>query len=340
MRGLKIVTIFPDDCYFTFQSHLWLESLKERNLIDKAIVLIFTPNDREQNKERFQQIIDLYPEAEFDFYKDEHNISQYLRRYIPILRPYTAWRYWTDHPEMKEKAVFYCDSDILFLEGFNLDPFLDDDIIYCSDTNSYINADYFNSKVRDVLPNKLEEYQSLDILDTAARMIGINRKICEKNNLHSGGTQYLLKNIDADYWFKIMNECIPLKNYLEGINREFFESENKGYQSWVTDMFLVLWNLWLRGQETKIVKELDFSWATDGIDRLKTTTIFHNAGISSDMQDGHPCFFKGKYHQGTDPTKDPHLDVILNNELSKKSCTWFYANKLKELSNKYHLNYS
>ena len=197
MKELKILTCFPDDSYFSWQCHLWLESLKERNLSDKAIVLIFTPFTREVNKGNFQKIIDLYPEVEFNFYRDDNNeISNKLGVYIPILRLYTAWRYWTDHPEMKEKAVFYCDSDILFLEGFSLDKYLEDDICYMSDTNSYINASYFDSKINDVLPEKLEEYKSLDVLDSAARIVGITRKVCEENNLHSGGTQYLLKNID------------------------------------------------------------------------------------------------------------------------------------------------
>lgn len=340
MKELKFLTVFPSDSYFSWQCHLWLESLKNMGQSDKAIVLIFTPADRQdENRKAFQSIIDLYPEVEFNFYKDEHNVSKWLGRYIPILRLYTAWRYWTDKPEMKDKAVFYCDSDILFLEGFSLDKFLDDDIIYCSDTNSYINASYFDSKVRDVLPEKLEEYKTIDVLDELAKMIGINRQICEKNNLHSGGTQYLLKNIDAEYWKKLLNDCIPAKTYLEDINKKYFESESRGYQSWTMDMWLVLWELWRRGQETKVVKELDFSWATDRIERLQSTTIFHNAGIASVLQDGHPCFYKGKYHRGEDPTKDPYLDEILNNEESRKFCTWFYANELKKLSDKYHLDY-
>ena len=50
-------------------------------------------------------------------------------------------------------------------------------------------------------------------------------------------------------------------------------------------------------------------------------------------------FYKGKYHMGSDPTKDPNLDVILNDESSKKFCTWFYATKLNEIKEKYKLDY-
>ena len=44
MKDLKYICVQPDDQYYTWQVHMWLESLKNRGDIDKAIVLIFTPN--------------------------------------------------------------------------------------------------------------------------------------------------------------------------------------------------------------------------------------------------------------------------------------------------------
>ena len=110
-------------------------------------------------------------------------------------------------------------------------------------------------------------------------------------------------------------------------------------------MWGVLWGLWAAGKETRIIPELNFSHATDRMERVNQCPIFHNAGISSDFYKiddnrNYPCFYKGKYHRGNiDPTKDPHLDVILNNEESKKHGTWYYVSKLDELRNKYNLNY-
>ena len=59
-KELKYVAVQPDDQYYTWQVHMWLESLKNRGESDKAIVLIFTPNYRKVN-ENWKQIIDLYP---------------------------------------------------------------------------------------------------------------------------------------------------------------------------------------------------------------------------------------------------------------------------------------
>ena len=338
-KELKFVCSQPDDVYYTWQVHLWLESLKELGHSDKAIVLIFIPHFREKN-EKWQQVIDLYPEAEFHFYKDEKNeISHRLGVYIPVLRPWCLMNYFKTHPEMKEKAVFYCDSDILFTEKFDVSKFTEDETCYLSDTNSYINASYFDSKTKDVLPEKLEEYKTLDVLAQLTSLIGIDRATCEKNNLHSGGAQYLLKNIDGAFWEKVLKDCLIIRMYLQSINKNFFASEDKGFQSWCADMWAVLWNLWVREQETKVVPELNFSWATDNINKLETTTIYHNAGVTGDYIGDFPAFYKGKYHTGKDPMKDPHLEVVYNHEKSKNYCTHFYTTKLIELKNKYNLNY-
>ena len=338
MKDLRFIQACPDDTYYTWQVHLWLESLRDLGHSDKAISLIYIPKGRKRNS-KWDQVIELYPEAEFNFFKDEEGeLNDMIRVYIPVLRPYVLWKYFKDNPDMRSKAIFYCDSDILFMEDFNVDEFLEDDVCYLSDTNSYISSKYFDSKVNDVLPEKLEEYKHRDILAEIASVVGISREVAEANAEHSGGAQYLLKNVDSSFWSKVMNDSVLIRTYLQKVNREFFANENKGFQSWCADMWAVLWNLWMREQETKVVPELNFAWASDHIVKLKTTTILHNAGIvSNDM--GHPCFYKGNYHTGGDPTRDKHLDAVINNENSKKFCTWHYANELKKLSNKYKLKY-
>jgi len=338
MKDLKFICAQPDDTYYTWQVHLWLESLRKLGHSDKAIVLVFTPKSRKKN-DKWKQIVDLYPEAEFVFYNDEDSVSDLLGIYIPILRPYVLWRYFKDHPEMSAKAVFYCDSDILFTEKFDIQQFIDDEINYLSDANSYINATYFDSKVKDVLPTKLEEYKTRDVLAEIASVVGISREIAEENNEHSGGAQYLLKNVDAHFWSKVMNDCILIRTYLQKVNREFFENESKGFQSWCADMWAVLWNLWLRNQQTKVVPELAFAWAPDPITKLDTHTILHNAGITGPFMGNVPYFYKGAYHLGKDPFNDPHLNVVFQHEESKKKCTHYYITELLALKEKYNLNY-
>lgn len=337
-KELRFVVAQPDDAYFSWQVHAWLESLKEIGHSDKAIVLVYTPSFREKN-EKWKQVEDLYPEAQFAYYKDDGDVSQQLGTYIPVLRPYVLMRWFKDHPEMISKAVFYCDCDILFTDRFNVDDYIDDDVCYLSDTNSYINASYFDSKIHDVLPEKLEEYKTRDVLAEITSLIGITREIAEANNNNSGGAQYFLKNVDANFWNKVMNDCILIRKYLQHINSQFFANENKGFQSWCADMWAVLWNLWLRDLETKNIPEMDFSWASDDMEKVNRLGLFHNAGITSNDMPGYQAFYKGLYHSGKDPFKDSQINNVLNNEDSKKKGTHYYVTKLIELKNKYNLNY-
>lgn len=339
-KELKFLTACPDDTYYTWQVHLWLESLKNINKSQDAIILLFVPKGRDHNP-RWKQVMDLYPEAEFNVYKDELDqiTTNYIPKYIPILRPYLMYNYFTDHPEMVDKAIFYCDSDILFTEHFNIEQYKDDDINYLSNTNSYINVDYFDKKWKDAKPEKQEELKNMDVVSMLGSLIGITRDTAEKYKNHSGGAQYLLKNTNAAFWFKVMKDCIIIRLYLQKLNKDFFENESKGYQSWCSDMWAVLWNVWFYEGVTEVIPEMDFAWATDPIEKLQTHTILHNAGVTQDTMGDYSAFYKGKYHRGADPTRDPHLKEVLENVNSKKYCTWEYANKLKELSKKYKLNY-
>ena len=338
MRELKFICVQPDDTYYLWQTHLWLESLKKLGHSDKAIVMVYIPLQRNFNT-KWKEVEALYPEAEFFYLKDEDNINNLFSIYIPILRPYTLFKYFKLHPEMVNKAIFYCDNDVIFTEKFNIDAFIEDETCYMSDTKSYISASYFDSKVKDVLPAKLEDYKKIDVLAETASIVGISRDTCVANDDNSGGAQYLLKNIDANFWKKVFSDTINIRTYLLSINRNFFESEDKGFQSWCADMWAVLWNLWLRQQETKVVKELDFAWSPDQLTKLDTCTIFHKAGITSPTMSDVPVFYKGAYHAGNSPFADPHLQEVLNDDRAKKLCNHYYVQQLIELKKKYNLNY-
>ena len=339
MKQLKFICAQPDDTYYLWQVHTWIESLRVIGQSHKAIVLVFTPNFREFNQ-KWKELEALYPEAEWFYYKDSDNISRLFNIYIPILRPYILMKYFEAVPERKNDAIFYCDCDIVFTERFNIDAYVDDDVCYLSDTNSYINAKYFDSKVKDVLPDKLEEYKKIDVLNETAMLVGISRETCEKNNDHSGGAQYLLKNIDSAFWDKVITDTIRIRMYLMDVNKRYFESENKGFQSWCADMWSVLFNLWYRDYEAKVIPELEFSWSSDHINRLSRTGILHNAGIVGNHQGDIPTFYKGMYHAGKDPFDDPRLMELYNDEKNKTLCNNYYIGKMLDVKNKYNLKYN
>lgn len=332
-----LITCQPDDQYFIWQNHLYIESCLEQGFTEDQIhILLYKPTYRQYNT-NWEKLKEFYPKLNIFVYEDK-GVQQFLGIYIPILRPHILWQHFEAFPGLENKTIIYTDCDILWTDGLDIKKFFDDEKCYVSDASSYMNYSYFLSKEKQVIPEKLEEYKSEDVIQHLCNIVGIKKQTLIDNNNNTGGVQYILKNVSSDFWKKVEKDTLAIRTYLLNMNKVFYKSENEGWQSWCADLWAVQYNLWFRDQKTKVVDELAFAWAPDPIKKLETHSILHNAGITG-TEMGHPVFYKGKYHLGQDPTKDPHLDVVLTNEKSQNYCTWYYAKKLDELRNKYKLNY-
>lgn len=333
-----LITCQPDDQYFLWQNHLYIESCLERGFEEEQIhILLYKPINRIFNS-NWDKLKVIYPKLNIFIYEDK-GVQEYLGIYIPILRPHILWQHFEKFRELENKTIIYTDCDILWTDKLNINHLLDDDINYVSDANSYLNNTYFESKLKDVLSEKLEEYKKRDIVQELCTIVGIDKQIILNNNHNTGGVQYILKNINSDFWKKVEKDVLLIRTHLLSFNKIFFENENTGIQSWCADLWAVQYNLWKIGA-CKVVEELEFSWSSDPINKLETTGILHNAGITDKNMGGqYPAFYKGSYHTGLDPLTDPHLQVVINNETSKKYCNHYYASQLLELKAKYNLKY-
>jgi hypothetical protein len=143
-------------------------------------------------------------------------------------------------------------------------------------------------------------------------------------NSNSGGAQYILKYIDAEYWEKVEKDSEQLYYQITQLNnqKKVDDSTYHELQIWCADMWAVLWNGWLRGNETKVVPEMDFSWATDPIKRWEETTIFHNAGVT----DIGRYFYKGIYQN--------QLPYNIEDTFDEQFCSKLYFNEIKETAQK------
>jgi hypothetical protein len=330
-----LITCQPDDQYFIWQNHLYIESCIKAGFEEENIhILLYKPSGRIHN-ENWKKLKEFYPKLNIFLYEDR-GVQKHLGIYIPILRPHILWQHFEAFPELKDRTIVYTDCDILWTKNPQLEKYYEDEVSYVSDATSYLNNSYFESKIKDVLPEKLEQYKQKDVVKELCTITGIDKQTVLDNNSNTGGVQYILKNVDAEFWKKVERDVLLIRTHLLTFNKEFFKDENSGIQSWCADLWAVQYNLWRIG-ECKVLSELSFAWATDPIQRIETHNILHNAGITGTEMNGYPCFYKGKYHQGADPTKDPHLNDVLNNETSKKFCTWYYANKLNQLKEKYKL---
>lgn len=338
-KELVFLSVQPDDLYFTWQIDVQLNNFKTFGYDKLAQVLVFLPFNRipQGFHPRWKELEAKYPDTKFFYFEDENNIIGTVVKfieYIPLLRPYCLVKHFENHPKLKDKVIFYHDSDIVFTKYLDFSPFIEDDIHYvslCSNRNNpddlgYISARYFDSKINKVKPEALDRYKTLDILQECTNMFGIDRSVAEKfNDDGSGGAQYLLKNIDSTFWENIFDGCVKLRYFLMGINQKFFEGttplerENNGFQSWCADMWSILFTLWSRGQSTKCPKELDFAWATDSINRWNEVYIYHDAGAGTTT----PHLFYKRKLEYVNNLKTPLEDDL--SYISPDSCSYNYV---------------
>ena len=158
---------------------------------------------------------------------------------------------------------------------------MEDDIWYLSDTRFYISAEYIKSK-------------KFGIYEKMCELIGIDQNTPEENELNSGGAQYIMKNINAEYWDKVEQDSEALYEYfLEHLKEHPETKEYHPIQKWTADMWAVLWNGWFFGHTTKVIPEMEFAWPTQGLDMWDKCTIFHNAGVVGPAHER--LFYKGIY---------------------------------------------
>jgi hypothetical protein len=184
---------------------------------------------------------------------------------------------------------------------------------YVSDTISYIGHDYILSKGEDVLNRMCD-------------IVGIYKDEVRIRQGQSGGAQYILKNVDFAFFHKVEKDSEKLFKEITELNNKKKKEDPTHHelQIWCSDMWAVLWNAWMRGYNTNVVKEMDFCWATDDISKWDECAIFHNAGV---VQSNSELFFKGSYTNALPYEADESL-------LNKERCSYKYFEIIKSIGKK------
>lgn len=307
MKSLKFICVQPRLYYYAWQVEVMLENFFKHNInpSDIDVLVAWNVNDLTNTQEHvlpWFKLKEKYQDVNIFFYQDTRTNPHY----ISSVRPNILKQHFIAFPELKNKAIFYHDCDIVFTKQPSINKFIQDDIWYLSNTNSYINYKYIISK-------------GYDVYHKMCGIVGINPLIPQIMNSNSGGAQYIMKNVDASFWEKVEKDSEELFKQITELNNQK-KTEDPTYhelQIWCADMWAVLWNAWLRGNETKVVPELDFCWATDTINRWDETSIFHNAGVTQDRKD---LFFKSDYINSS--------PYNVENTFSSEYCSYNYFNEI------------
>lgn len=298
---MKYICAQPATQYYGWQIDVMLHSFRTVgvNLGDVHIVCAI----HNEIDPYFDKLMRKYSGVVFSFYED----TRHDKSYISSIRPHILKKHFTAFSDLKNEVIFYHDSDIVFTKPLDVSHLLENDISYLSDTISYIGYNYIHSKGEDVLKRMLD-------------IVGIDETTVKENESNSGGAQYILKGIDKYFWYDVENDCTRLFKDITELNQKKKKDDPSHHelQIWCADMWGVLWNLWKRSKETRVAKEMDFSWATTNIDQWHKNSIYHNAGVTATDTD---MFFKGRY-----------IDNIpeINIDVSPKKCSYNYYKLIQQ----------
>lgn len=296
---MKFLIAQPNNSYFLWQMLVQINNFRRYGLEEDLIYVI--GNTNKDGERILQKIINSgLCDCQFYIYNDTRKNS----RYPSSLRPHLLSKFFNEHPYMSDEVFFYTDPDVLFTKEIDFTKYEHDDVWYLSDTISYIGANYIKSKGEK-------------LLDEMCDIVNISREIVENNQQNSGGAQYILKNINSEYWDKVYKDCEALYIHMDKTSNIY--TPNHPIQKWTADMWAVLWNAWYFGNETKIVNEFDFAWATDHVSKWEKCSIFHNAGVVRANDEKH---FSKIAHQTSPFNKELTAD--------ENNCSYNYIKEIKD----------
>jgi len=299
---MKYICAQPATQYFGWQVDTLINSLISNGVFQKDIHVINAIHG--EIDPYFNKLKNKYPYILFEFYEDTRN----YKKYIPSIKQHLLYKHYSKYSYLENETILLLDADVAFIKPIDFSPLLNDNIWYLSDTNSYLNYDYIKSKGDDVL-NKMLEIANID------------KELVKINNQNSGGAQYLIKNINKEYWNKVVKLSHELYESISKLNEKKVKvnPDHHPLQIWTAEMWALLWVAWKCGIQTKISPLMNFCWATDPIVKWNENSIYHNAGVTAKMDH---LFFKGKYINNM-PTKDINV--------SDKHCSYNYYELVKQI---------
>ncbi len=299
-----IITTQPDHIYYSWQIHTQLYNLYR--VLDIKIPYICLLTKESSQKINVEKLKKLYPFFNAIYYED----TRYRKDYQPSLQPHLLSKYFKDKPDLYFQRILYLDADAI---AINPSVFKLSYNCY-SDTDSYLGVRYIQSKGKEELLNNL------------CQIVGVNvEKIYKKKH---GGAQYLISELDSNFWQKVENDCYKIFDYLNK-SVEYYKNKSGDQkytpiQVWTSSMWAIFYNLILFEIEISISDIFNFCWPTDNINKWDNNGFYHNAGVINSTSG---MFYKGEFIN-TPPT----LDILSNTTKYQNTlCSYNYVELLKDV---------
>ena len=302
----------PRTLYYAWQLEVMIQNFIESGIAPGSIEVLLAysgdPNSATNSRDTldlFDRLNAAYPRVRFFSYEDTRPEDC---SYVSSIRPHVIAKHISAHPKLSHLTLFYHDCDILLTGRPDFTEVFHGDKCYVSDASSYISAKYLSSVDHQLYLGMCE-------------IVGINPDVPLSKIPESGGAQYVLKGTDSSFWMKVERDCESIYKFLSRseIDRKSVNPSYIPIQKWTSDMWALLWNLWVFGHEVAPHPSLRFCWATDPIQMIDTHPIMHNAGVTGPGG----CFFKQDY---TD-----RLPYGATDSFDRTKCSYFYFTQVKRI---------
>jgi hypothetical protein len=300
---MKILIATFDHKYYLWQCLVQINNFSKYGY-DKDTIFVIATDPNNPSKELKSIIENPKIKSKFFLYPDDRP----SHKYPSSLRFHILEKLFREKPEYEKEMFFYTDPDVVFTKYFDFSKFEKDDILYVSDTRSYLDSNYIKSK-------------SEKLFNEMCDIIGISPELVIENDKNAGGAQYILKNINSNFWDVCRDKSEILYNHMKDTST-IYKPEHP-IQFWTSDMWTLFWEGLKRGQEFKINRDLDFCWAVSNISQWYDKYIFHNAGVPGDSDE----FFSKITYQ-----ESPFNKKLVEN---KKNCTYKYVQEIKETEERF-----
>lgn len=292
MNQLRFLCAQPAIPYYVWQVEVMIHNFLEMGVNPNQIHIVCAINDN-KIPDIWKKLSDSFDNISFFFYND----SRFNRNYTSSIRPNIIKEHFNQNTYLEGETIFYHDCDVIFTKPISewiTEEMLNDDNWHGSDCRWYLSHSYIKSKGEDVLNSMCDVVQ-------------INKDLVESNELNTIGAQYILKNINSDFWERVENDSEKLFTSITKLNntKKIEDPKYHELQIWCADMWALLWNGWKGGNQTICHKNLEFSWGTSNKEMWYENNIFHNAGVTSNT-DG--FFYKGDYINELPYKKELNID--------------------------------
>lgn len=286
---MRYICAQPANDFYTWQIEVVINNFKKQGVNPNKIDIICAI-DNNVVPEVWRKLQQHYNTIRFFFYND----TRVDKSYIPSIYFNLMSSHMKANPDLIGQRLFLHDCDIIFTRPPEVDWAMPGSIWYLSDTNSYINYDYIQQKGNHIYEEMCE-------------IVGIDKLIPKLMNSNSGGAQYITIGESFEFWDKIESDSVKLYSYFCNTEHLHIEKYENDYpiQKWTAGMWSLLWNIWLKGYETKVDSRLNFGWSTCSISSIEKNWILHNAGVSP-TDTG--LFYKANYTNRLPYNEELNLD--------------------------------